>query len=360
MAKPTLLIVDESEAFLASIQRALREEYEVHCARSGEEVTKALALSPDVLLLDLGFEKGYPEAGVKFAEGLRLYYRLTAPIILMALDNLDYLVRSFPFLRQDTPGTYLIKAPFELGELRGMITKAEPVKQGQLRMLGLERCSFKEHCGRLIHDLRNAVRGDRERALIILRQMKGAVEFFTPEPDLLGKMDELITSIADLGEGSDYQRIEQILSLISERLGVLRIVSAPIDAEIVEKWRGENAAVGFTHVLIVDDDVYPPIRELELKGYSCDQVFSYDEAYKRLEVDPPDVLLCDYRLGGERGLGEALMKKALSKGIFVIMLSAGPIDISLPSGVAKCEGSDKFNVDLIHALICERTKHHNA
>jgi hypothetical protein len=50
------------------------------------------------------------------------------------------------------------------------------------------------------------------------------------------------------------------------------------------------------------------------------------------------------------------MNAALTEGVFVIMLSGGPIDEPLPLGVEKCEGENKFNALLIHALICERAK----
>ena len=351
----TLLVISDSVDFLASLQRALQGDYHVQCARSEEEAIKALKPPPDILLLDLGFHDGSSVVGVEFAQKLRLSFRLKAPIVFLSVDSQERLAEDFPLLRQGTAGTYFVKVPFRLNELRETLAGAKRLTLQELKQVGFERCSFREFCSKLIHDLRNAVRGNKERALAIVRELEEAVNFFAPQLNLGKRLRELSCKVADLERTSDIQEVEDILNRIAKQLSIQVTELAPQAAQTIEKWRKHGAPENFTHILIADDDYYP-VSELSLIGYSCRQVFSYEEACDYLERDPPDVLLCDYRLGDNKRLGIELMKAALTKGVFVIMLSAGPIDETLPPGVAKCEGEDKFNALFIHALICERAK----
>ena len=352
----TLLVISDSVDFLASLQRALQGDYHVQCARSEEEAIKALKPPPDILLLDLGFHDGSSVVGVEFAQKLRLSFRLKAPIVFLSVDSQERLAEDFPLLRQGTAGTYFVKVPFRLNELRETLAGAKRLTLQELKQVGFERCSFREFCSKLIHDLRNALRGNKERALAIVRELEEAVNFFAPQLNLGKSLRELSRKVADLGGALDIQQeVEDILNRIAKQLSIQATELAPLAAQIIEKWRNYEAPENFTHILIADDDYYP-VSELSLIGYSCRQVFSYEEACDYLEQDPPDILLCDYRLGGEKCLGMELMNKALTEGVFVIMLSAGPINEPLPPGVAKCEGEEKFNALLIHALICERAK----
>ena len=97
--------------------------------------------------------------------------------------------------------------------------------------------------------------------------------------------------------------------------------------------------------------------KLEDKGYGVGIVTSYREAMRELEIDPPDILLCDLRLEGDPQLGIQLARKALSipQIRLTIMISADEIDeADVPCGVEICSGRDKFSVELIHAFICDR------
>lgn len=53
MAKRTLLIVDDNEAFSNSLRRALRSDYEVRLARTPAEALSGMSPPPDAILLDL-------------------------------------------------------------------------------------------------------------------------------------------------------------------------------------------------------------------------------------------------------------------------------------------------------------------
>ena len=61
MPLPTLLIVDDNEAFLASLKRALRQDYDVHTAPSQEEALQQLSPPPDLVLLDLRLDEDDPD-----------------------------------------------------------------------------------------------------------------------------------------------------------------------------------------------------------------------------------------------------------------------------------------------------------
>jgi len=352
----TLLVISGSMDFSTSLQRALRKDYQVQCVYLEEDAVRALMPPPDILLLDLGFRDGNLKEGLKFSQKLRLLFRLRAPIVFLSVENWERLAKDFPLLWQDTAGTYFVKMPFRLNELKETLAAAKPLTLQELRQVGFERCAFGEFCSKLIHDLRNAVRSSKERALAIIKELREVVGFFAPHLKLGKRMRELNRKVANLETASDTQEIENIINCIAKRLSIQVSKPIPLAAQIIAKWRDHKAPENFTHILIADDDDYPAANELSLRGYICRQVSSYEEACAYLERDPPDVLLCDYRLGGDKRLGTALMNAALTEGVFVIMLSGGPIDEPLPPGVEKCEGENKFNALLIHALICERAK----
>lgn len=61
MAKRTLLIVDDNEAFSNSLGRALRADYDVQLARTPAEALSRLSPPPDAILLDLRLDESAPD-----------------------------------------------------------------------------------------------------------------------------------------------------------------------------------------------------------------------------------------------------------------------------------------------------------
>jgi len=89
--KPTLLIVDDNEAFLTSLQRALRGDYEVRCARSAAEAITLLSPSPDVALLDLRLKEDDPanRDGLVLLQTLRQQFPHLPVLMITAYGDID-------------------------------------------------------------------------------------------------------------------------------------------------------------------------------------------------------------------------------------------------------------------------------
>lgn len=77
-------------------------------------------------------------------------------------------------------------------------------------------------------------------------------------------------------------------------------------------------------ILVVDDE--PPImqlcvRILESHGYSVDGVLRGDQALARLEVEPVDLLLVDYRMPGLNGIGVMRRARAARPDLRVLLIT---------------------------------------
>jgi two-component system response regulator RpaA len=112
MGKPQILVIDDEETLVKSIERMLRKEYQVSIAYSGIQGLKiARRVKPDLVVLDIlmpGMD-GYDTCRELRKDPL---LRSTPVLFLSALSSVDSKVTSFEAGADD----YLVK-PFDIREL---------------------------------------------------------------------------------------------------------------------------------------------------------------------------------------------------------------------------------------------------
>jgi CheY-like chemotaxis protein len=260
------------------------------------------------------------------AQSLRRDHRLRIPLIFWTVSTPISTGLSAP----DVPGSYHLPFPSRLCDLAELIRAAQPVPdEATMREIIRHYCRFEERRSVLLHDLLNAI-GARK----------------------LSESRELSRQLATLIEGDDQEaqdaidQAETLIAALQVDTGLESAISYPPPSH----WRS---------LLIVDDDGYSPVTvaALKAKGYAPRAVIeTFDEAVEEVEDDPPDVLLCDYRLEGDPTQGVELARRALAceDVKLVILISAEPIPKSdVPPGAVALGGLEKFDAERIHALIIE-------
>ena len=91
MSSPTLLIVDDNGGFLASLKRALRQDYDVRTAPSQEEALQQLSPPPNVVLLDLRMDEDDPtnREGIELLQTLNDRFPDLPILMITAHGDLD-------------------------------------------------------------------------------------------------------------------------------------------------------------------------------------------------------------------------------------------------------------------------------
>ncbi|MBV9471049.1 MAG: hypothetical protein JOZ57_17565, partial [Abitibacteriaceae bacterium] len=164
---------------------------------------------------------------------------------------------------------------------------------------------------------------------------------------------DLARQLAALVEGTNDQEAQTAIAQVEALIAAAVADVPPSPTDLC------SPSVDWRSILIVDDDGYSPatIAALKAKGYSPRAVIeTFNEAIEELVVDPPDVLLCDYRLEGDPAQGVELAQKALvCEDIkLVILISAEPIlQQDVPQGVLALSGLEKFDAERIHTLIIQ-------
>ena len=122
MAKPILLIIDDDEAFLASSRRALKSDYEVHCARSRNEAEPLLAPLPDVVLLDLSLKEDDPanRDGLVILNELHRQFPQIPILIITAYGEIETAVECMKTGAVD----FLQKPRADIREIKARLQKA--------------------------------------------------------------------------------------------------------------------------------------------------------------------------------------------------------------------------------------------
>jgi two-component system, NtrC family, response regulator AtoC len=121
MAKPTLLIVDDDEAFSKSLSRALRVDYEVREAASSAEALAMLSPAPDAILLDLRLD----EQSTNNEEGLTLLQKfqqqLQVPVLMItAFGDIETAVKCMKLGAVD----FLQKPQVDIREIKARLARA--------------------------------------------------------------------------------------------------------------------------------------------------------------------------------------------------------------------------------------------
>jgi DNA-binding NtrC family response regulator len=120
-ARPTILIVDDDNNFLSSMERVLRSDYEIFKATTGDSARKLFLYNPDCILLDIWLD---PDDDLN-REGLDLLAEFTKsrpdiPIIMIsAYGDINTAVECMK-----SGATDFIKKPIDLKELRQRLQKA--------------------------------------------------------------------------------------------------------------------------------------------------------------------------------------------------------------------------------------------
>jgi len=266
-------------------------------------------------------------ATMQIAQALRRDYGLRTPLIFWTPGAPSSNTLSDP----NVPGSYHLPFPARLCDLAKAIRHAKPVpNEATLRDIIHRHCRFDERRKGLLHDLFNAV-GARQAS----------------------EARDLARQLAALVEGTNDQEAQTAIAQVEALIAAAVADVPPSPTDLC------SPSVDWRSILIVDDDGYSPatIAALKAKGYSPRAVIeTFNEAIEELVVDPPDVLLCDYRLEGDPAQGVELAQKALvCEDIkLVILISAEPIlQQDVPQGVLALSGLEKFDAERIHTLIIQ-------
>jgi CheY-like chemotaxis protein len=84
------------------------------------------------------------------------------------------------------------------------------------------------------------------------------------------------------------------------------------------------------HILVVDDEEavgYVFERYLAIKGYRVSVATSAEQALEAFRLDPPDLVITDYKMPGMNGDELLRRLRALQPGLPAVMISANPIDV---------------------------------
>lgn len=283
-----------------------------------------IARSILALLVDIGLPIDSNES-LRIAQSLRRDYRLRLPIIFWTAP----MPVSSSLNAPNVPGSYRLPFPARFCDLVEFLDTVQPISdEATLREVIRRYCRFEERHGVLLHDLLNAI-GARK----------------------VPQARELSRQLAALVEGTDDQEAQAAIAQAEALIAAAEadVTQAPTNSRPVpSEWRS---------ILIVDDNGYSPatIAALKAKGYApLEVVETFEEGAAILEDDPPDVLLCDYRLQGDPAQGVELVRRALAcedvKAVILISAEPIPQEDVLP-GVVSLDGLEKFDAGRIHALI---------
>lgn len=128
LAKPALLIVDDDETYLNSLQRALRGNYEVRAARSPAEAMALLSPPPEAVLLDLRLsaESSESQSSLRLLKSLRKQLPDVPVLMITAYGDIEVVVKCMQLGAAD----FLQKPRADIREIKARLTKA--VEHGKL------------------------------------------------------------------------------------------------------------------------------------------------------------------------------------------------------------------------------------
>lgn len=113
-----ILIVDDIEEYLRSLENSLKDEHEVFKAKSLEEAKKTTSRDIDIALVDIRLfeeDKGNRD-GLVFLEWLKMNHPGVPAIMMSAYQEFDLAVEAL-----NLGALYFLKKPINLMELKGIL-----------------------------------------------------------------------------------------------------------------------------------------------------------------------------------------------------------------------------------------------
>jgi two-component system, NtrC family, response regulator AtoC len=137
VTKPTLLIIDDDEAYLNSLGRALRGAFEVRLARSPVEAFTLLSPPPDVVLLDLRLDEEVSgnQDGLILLQSLRHQFPNLPVLMISAYGDIETAVKCMQLGAVD----FLQKPRADIREIKARLARAAEHHKLSRRITQLEQ-----------------------------------------------------------------------------------------------------------------------------------------------------------------------------------------------------------------------------
>ena len=116
--KPVILIVDDIEEYLDSLENALRDEYRIIKARTLREAKENTSKNIDIALVDirLSEEDRKNRDGLVYLEWVKMNYPSIPVIMMSAYQEFDLAVDAL-----NLGAKYFLKKPINIIELKGVL-----------------------------------------------------------------------------------------------------------------------------------------------------------------------------------------------------------------------------------------------
>ena len=121
-----LLIVDDMEEYLHSLEHSLKDEYEIIKAKNLEEAKRAASETIDMALVDIRLSPKdvTNRDGLVFLEWLKMNYPNVPAIMMSAYQEFDLAVQAL-----NLGASYFLRKPINLVELKGILSAVKEQKQ---------------------------------------------------------------------------------------------------------------------------------------------------------------------------------------------------------------------------------------
>ena len=118
MSKPKILIVDDIEDYLQSLQRSLERDFEVLTATSIDEAKKKITKELELLLLDIRLEESDPSNrdGLLLLEWSKMNFPEIPVVMMSVYREFDLAVDSL-----NLGASYFLRKPINVSELKALL-----------------------------------------------------------------------------------------------------------------------------------------------------------------------------------------------------------------------------------------------
>ncbi|RLB00852.1 MAG: hypothetical protein DRG83_10970 [Deltaproteobacteria bacterium] len=118
MSKPKILIVDDIEDYLQSLQRSLERDFEVLTATSIDEAKKKITKELELLLLDIRLDESDPSNrdGLLLLEWSKMNFPEIPVVMMSVYREFDLAVDSL-----NLGASYFLRKPINVSELKALL-----------------------------------------------------------------------------------------------------------------------------------------------------------------------------------------------------------------------------------------------